>query len=833
MFSPLATYYSQEVDTFLSNSGGLTHITRRQFWAFFYEAWKRAFIDKNVKSAWEAAGIYPFNPERVIAIITQQNTTPEPQQVRTPTSARSLRRMFNHMQKDGYVTAEALPLLCASEKLATKLEISQHELEGVKRALVQEKKKRKRGKRLTLYEEGENLGQARFFSPSRVERARQQAADEVEAERQRKQAIQDRKLQAARVRVEKAREKEERKAARVIARETAKVEREREKAERAAKKAAQQASKHAQATKQPRATTIEEGEVIVVRAAKTDAAKPKKRGFEEEEIEVAQKRLHAQPSTQRTQRESKGFNVCLEAEPASCKVAPTGPESVYSKLGTAMCTVAEQKDQTFTACPQRGPPDPSHVLPLELLLEILGYLDATSLVKASAVSRQWRALCLSPHLWKALYLRAGWKVTDTPASRIPDHPLRARRSRQVMLDGVSQDADVPWHFLFRQRTRLKDNWDADRFVHFQLPHPDHAREGHTGAVYAIQQCGRQLVSGGFDGTVRRWNLDNQRLIGRALRGHHGRVYALYWDGGQDIIISGSSCAEVFVWRFSSGELLQAIPHAHDNAVVSLHFSGGVLATGSMDHRVKIWKQSFPVQGIQSLADSSCYGAFIHSSTLEGHAGGVTAVYIHHGQIISGSSDLCVRVWNIDTGECSRTFSNHEFVASVHLDGQILSKGVPHPIQIMDHISGKTVATLCNTSQTLRTAYAKIENGRCLALVSGSREGYFTIWKENEAKKWLPLRRYELCNNVATLDKVADETRARVISRLATDTSEAITGAQAGTPRVDSGEVRKPEIFQVQLDERRLTCCSTRSGIVGLDFGNGDRDIEVASRFFAK
>ncbi|TKA39472.1 hypothetical protein B0A49_13736 [Cryomyces minteri] len=212
--------------------------------------------------------------------------------------------MFNHMQKDGYVTVEALPLLRASEKLATKLEISQHENQGSKRALVQEKKKRKRGKRLILYEEGENPGQARFFSPSRVERARQQAADEAVAERQRKQAIQNRKLQVARARVEKAREKEERKAARVSAREAAKAEQEREKAERAAKKAAQQATKLTQTAKQPQAATIEEGEVIVVSAAKRDAAGPKKRGLEEEEGEVHRKRLHAQPSTQRTQQEA-------------------------------------------------------------------------------------------------------------------------------------------------------------------------------------------------------------------------------------------------------------------------------------------------------------------------------------------------------------------------------------------------------------------------------------------------------------------------------------------------------------------------------------------------
>lgn len=231
-------------------------------------------------------------------------------------------------------------------------------------------------------------------------------------------------------------------------------------------------------------------------------------------------------------------------------------------------------------------------------------------------------------------------------------------------------------------------------------------------MYAIQQFGHQLLSGGLDGTVRRWDLDSKRLIGKALRGHRGRVYALCFDGEKDIIISGSSSAEVFVWRFSSGELLQTIPHAHDNAIVSLRFSSGVLATGSMDRHVKIWKPASAMQGTHSSADSGQYATLYHSSTLKGHAGGVTAVCIHEDKIISSSGDLCVRVWSITTGQCLRTFTDPEFVASVHLNGQKISKGAPHSIQILDHISGNTIATLCKTGQSLRTAYAKVESGHC-------------------------------------------------------------------------------------------------------------------------
>ncbi|KAJ9624516.1 hypothetical protein H2203_005251 [Taxawa tesnikishii (nom. ined.)] len=446
-------------------------------------------------------------------------------------------------------------------------------------------------------------------------------------------------------------------------------------------------------------------------------------------------------------------------------------------------------------------------------------------------------------------------------------PLTASLEGAMSTRGMES---VPWCFLFRQRTRLKDNWDAGRFTHFQLPHPDYAAEGHTGAVYAIQQRGRQLVSGGYDGTVRRWNLDSQRLIGKALRGHHGRVYTLHFDDRRDIIVSGSSSAEVFVWRFSSGELLQAIPRAHDSAVVSLHFSGEVLATGSMDNHVKVWKQDWSVPVVRPSPGSSPYGMLVQACTLKGHFGGVTAVCVDEDKVVSSSGDLCVRVWSVATGECLRTFTNPEYVASVHVDGQKLSKGTPHPIQIIDHVSGETVATLGKTDQTLRTAHAKLESGRCVALVSGSLEEQVTIWKEGEDKAWSPLRHLVLHNNIEAPGGISphrkdpdgvcsnrtqhrqkqqhqrslrhqhrrhelettDKDKPNVVPGPATHASEAASGRWTGTTPLNGVGTCKPRIYHVQVDERRIICCSTRFGIVGWDFGHGDRDIEVASAFFA-
>lgn len=66
LFSPLATYYSQQVDKLLAESQGLVRLTKRDFWPLFREAWTKAFTAKNVRSAWETTGIHPFDPSKVL-----------------------------------------------------------------------------------------------------------------------------------------------------------------------------------------------------------------------------------------------------------------------------------------------------------------------------------------------------------------------------------------------------------------------------------------------------------------------------------------------------------------------------------------------------------------------------------------------------------------------------------------------------------------------------------------------------------------------------------------------------------------------------------------------
>ena len=66
IFSPLSVAYSNEIDKVLQSSAGFSRITKRSFWNLFKIAWSKALTEKNVISAFAAAGIHPLDPAVVL-----------------------------------------------------------------------------------------------------------------------------------------------------------------------------------------------------------------------------------------------------------------------------------------------------------------------------------------------------------------------------------------------------------------------------------------------------------------------------------------------------------------------------------------------------------------------------------------------------------------------------------------------------------------------------------------------------------------------------------------------------------------------------------------------
>jgi hypothetical protein len=76
LFSPLAKAYSQELDTIIHQSFGMTSMTKRLFWCAFRRAWLKSFTPANIISAFEKPGIWPTSP-KMIAVIQRPITPPE------------------------------------------------------------------------------------------------------------------------------------------------------------------------------------------------------------------------------------------------------------------------------------------------------------------------------------------------------------------------------------------------------------------------------------------------------------------------------------------------------------------------------------------------------------------------------------------------------------------------------------------------------------------------------------------------------------------------------------------------------------------------------------
>lgn len=318
----------------------------------------------------------------------------------------------------------------------------------------------------------------------------------------------------------------------------------------------------------------------------------------------------------------------------------------------------------------------------------------------------------------------------------PSYSLDPPLKMSIVTASYGQAPRMNWQYLFKQKIRLEENWQAGRFRNFQLPHPSHQYEGHAECVYTIQYSGRHLVSGSRDKSIRIWNLDTQRLAVPPLRGHDASVLCLQFDDRpeQDIVISGGSDCQIILWKFSTGQMIRRLDRAHQESVLNLRFDDRYLVTCSKDKTIKVWNrrmmlptdEGYPHIGYCATAkfpqyiiniDNLAQGQHLNFKplreysllvTLHGHSAAVNAIQIRGNNIVSASGDRQIKVWEVKTGTCLKTIVGHsKGIACVQFDGRrIVSGSSDETVRIFDSASGAEVACLRGHANLVRTVQAR-------------------------------------------------------------------------------------------------------------------------------
>lgn len=181
---------------------------------------------------------------------------------------------------------------------------------------------------------------------------------------------------------------------------------------------------------------------------------------------------------------------------------------------------------------------------------------------------------------------------------------------------------------------------------------------------AFSPDGTTLATASEDGTVKLWNVQDQREKA-SLKGHSGPVRALAYSPDGKLLVTGSADKSARVWDANSGQE-KFVLNGHTSIVTSVAFApdGKSIATGSDDRTIRLWNAE--------TGKSS-------GATLVGHKDNVVAVaYAPDGKTLaSGARDSSIKLWDLGTSKEKQQLDGHNgsiwSVAFSH-DGKTLASG---------------------------------------------------------------------------------------------------------------------------------------------------------------
>lgn len=406
---------------------------------------------------------------------------------------------------------------------------------------------------------------------------------------------------------------------------------------------------------------------------------------------------------------------------------------------------------------------------LQIALEVLRYLDPTSLRRVGQVCQSWKMLSSSDRIWndvcnstlfngdvevlrsqferdmglgavssrdialQTMSIRVGWKSRSLP----PSKELDAHRASITCLEMACENC-----IISGSGDKTLRVWSISPFKCLET------LSGHAGGVWCCAVSGDNIISGDTVHAVKVWSLSTFQLK-RTLLGHTSTVRCLKIVG--NCAVSGSRDRELRVWDVGTGECM-AILRGHTDAVRCVEFDGETVVSGSYDFTVKIWRPTFPeAERLQfNLVPPAAYCAKIYSLQFNGEV------------VVTGSVNGSIIVWDAQTGELKFTLLGHtNCTGHMQLRGDILVSGnLDHTVRtwnvrtgICIHVLGGSSGKSGHTGYVTHVGFVNADN-----VISCSSDGSVKLWDLNTGK-WV--------RNLVDLNE-AESTHKHIVWRTAYD-----------------------------------------------------------------
>jgi WD40 repeat protein len=205
--------------------------------------------------------------------------------------------------------------------------------------------------------------------------------------------------------------------------------------------------------------------------------------------------------------------------------------------------------------------------------------------------------------------------------------------------------------------------------------------GPDGTVWTIDVSpdGSRLAAGGEDKIIRIWSLDAPSQL-TELRGHDRNIWEVRFSPDAKRIASGSYDATARLWDAESGRAVKTLT-GHTQAIVGLDFSpdGKLLATGADDSTIRFWRASdgAPLRTIDNgtHVDKVVFSPDAHWLVSGGHPRGAIGE-LWHQLTGGGGNGPAVRIWRVSDGALVASLPHPDDVISLALspDGRWLVTG---------------------------------------------------------------------------------------------------------------------------------------------------------------